>query len=41
VVESGGTTDAVAWVPLAGLGEDREVRDLVHTALAALRRIAP
>jgi 8-oxo-dGTP diphosphatase len=41
VVESGGTTDAAAWVPLAGLGEDREVRDLVHTALAARRRIAP
>jgi len=41
VVESGGTTDAAAWVPLAGLGEDREVRDLVHKALAARRRIAP
>jgi ADP-ribose pyrophosphatase YjhB (NUDIX family) len=41
VVEFGGTTDAAAWVPLAGLGEDREVRDLVHTALAARRRIAP
>ena len=41
VVESGGTTDAAAWVPLAGLGEDREVRGLVHTALAARRRIAP
>ena len=38
VLESGGTTDAAAWVPLAGLGEDRPVRDLVHTALAADRR---
>jgi 8-oxo-dGTP diphosphatase len=41
VVESGGTTDDAAWVTLAGLGEDREVRDLVHRALAARRRIAP
>jgi len=41
VLESGGTTDAAAWVPLAGLGEDREIRDLVRTALAARRRIAP
>jgi ADP-ribose pyrophosphatase YjhB (NUDIX family) len=41
VLESAGTTDAAAWVPLAGLGEDREVRDLVHTSLAARRRIAP
>ena len=41
VLEAGGTTDAASWVPLAGLGEDREVRDLVRTALAARRRIAP
>lgn len=41
VLESGGTTDAAAWVPLAGLGEDRQIRDLVRTALAARRRIAP
>jgi len=41
VLESGGTTDAAAWVPLTGLGEDREVRDLVHTALAARSRIVP
>ena len=41
VLESGGTTDAAAWVPLAGLGEDREVRELVHTALAASTRISP
>ena len=41
VLESGGTTDAAAWVPLAGLGEDREVRDLVHTALAARSRVVP
>jgi ADP-ribose pyrophosphatase YjhB (NUDIX family) len=38
VLESGG---AAAWVPLAGLGEDREVRDLVHTALAARSRVVP
>jgi ADP-ribose pyrophosphatase YjhB (NUDIX family) len=41
VLESGGTTDAAAWVSLAGLGEDREVRDLVHTALAARSRVVP
>lgn len=39
VLEDGGTTDAAAWVPLAGLGGDREVRDLVHTALAARERL--
>jgi 8-oxo-dGTP diphosphatase len=38
VIETGGTTDAAAWVPLAGLGEDREVRGLVRTALAAQDR---
>lgn len=38
VLESGGTTDAAAWVPLASLGEDREVRRLVRTALAARER---
>jgi 8-oxo-dGTP diphosphatase len=41
VVETGGTTDAAAWVPLAGLGEDRDVRDLVRTALAARERTVP
>jgi 8-oxo-dGTP diphosphatase len=40
VVETGGTTDAVEWVPLSAL-EDRPVRDLVRTAMAARRRIAP
>ena len=39
VVETGGTTDAVAWVPVATLGEDREVRDLVRKALAARSRV--
>jgi ADP-ribose pyrophosphatase YjhB (NUDIX family) len=38
VLEVGGTTDAVAWVPVAGLGsDDHPVRDLVHTALEANR----
>jgi len=41
VVESGGTTDAAEWVAIVGLGEDRQVRDLVHTALAARARTAP
>ena len=38
VLEVGGTTDAVAWVPVDRLGtEEHPVRDLVHTALAAHR----
>jgi 8-oxo-dGTP diphosphatase len=41
VLEAAGTTDAVAWVPLAGLGEDRDVRDLVRKALAARTRTTP
>lgn len=43
VVETGGTTDAAAWVPLDEVGADRyPVRDLVHTALAAReRRLQP
>ena len=36
VLDIGGTTDAVAWVPLDRLGsEELPVRDLVHNALAA------
>jgi len=39
VVETAGTTDAAAWVPLAELGEEgRPVRNLVRTALAARER---
>ena len=41
VLESGGTTDATQWVALADLGADREVRELVHTALAARKRVGP
>jgi hypothetical protein len=38
VLDVGGTTDAVAWVPVVRLGsEEHPVRDLVHTALAAGR----
>jgi 8-oxo-dGTP diphosphatase len=38
VLEVGGTTDAVAWVPVGRLGtEEHPVRGLVHTALAAHR----
>jgi 8-oxo-dGTP diphosphatase len=38
VLDVGGTTDAVAWVPLVRLAsEEHPVRDLVHTALAAHR----
>ena len=41
VVETGGTTDAVAWVPVADLGTGHyPVRDLVPAALAALERRA-
>ena len=40
VVEAGGTTDAAEWVPVAGLGDDREVRNLVRTALSARGRVA-
>jgi ADP-ribose pyrophosphatase YjhB (NUDIX family) len=39
VVETGGTTDATAWVPVSELGStDRPVRELVRTALAARER---
>jgi 8-oxo-dGTP diphosphatase len=39
VVETGGTTDATAWVPLAEVGGERfPVRALVRTALAARER---
>ena len=41
VLESGGTTDATQWVALADLGADREVRELVHTALAARKQVGP
>ncbi len=41
VSDLGGTTDAAAWVPLDALDDGREVRDLVHKALAAGRKIAP
>ena len=41
VLDSAGTTDAAAWVPLIGLGEDRPVRDLVRKALAARKRTGP
>jgi 8-oxo-dGTP diphosphatase len=38
VVEVGGTTDTVAWLPVDGLGaDDHPVRGLVHDALAAHR----
>jgi len=41
VLEVGGTTDAVAWVPVVRLGsEEHPVRGLVHTALAAHRKRA-
>jgi 8-oxo-dGTP diphosphatase len=39
VLETGGTTDAAEWVAVDGLGSDREVRGLVHTALAARDRL--
>ena len=39
VLEVDGTTDAVAWVPLAEItGGDRPVLDVVHEALAAAAR---
>jgi 8-oxo-dGTP diphosphatase len=38
VIETGGTTDAAAWVPVAEVGSDEHpVRDVVRTALAAHR----
>jgi 8-oxo-dGTP diphosphatase len=38
VIETGGTTDAAAWVPVAQVGSDEHpVRDVVRTALAAHR----
>jgi 8-oxo-dGTP diphosphatase len=41
VVETGGTTDATAWVPVAEIGGDAfPVRNLVRTALAAHDRRA-
>jgi 8-oxo-dGTP diphosphatase len=42
VVETGGTTDATAWVPLTELDNGaREIRDVVLRALAARERRFP